>query len=85
MENYGNFRGTPMSDTKTNVHVEEKYERCICCKEQTNVLRATPVDEREYFIHGCGQLCPSCYRELTQTEKEQLDKYMERIVKQFHL
>lgn len=56
------FMVFPMSGSQTNIPAEEKYERCICCKEPTNVLRATPVDEREYFIHGCGQLCPNCYK-----------------------
>lgn len=58
-----------MSDSHMKVSAGEKYERCVCCKEQLNILKTVSVDKREYYIGGCGQLCPSCHKKLTQPDK----------------
>lgn len=72
-----------MNNSQTKIFAEETYERCICCGEQTGVLRAMPVDEREYFIHGCGQLCLNCYKKFTLSngaENELTDEQMEYLI-----
>ncbi len=50
-----------------------KYEKCICCKELTSVPKTAPIDEREYYIRGCGQLCPRCYRKISQSDNEEYE------------
>jgi len=45
-----------------NKNVEEIYERCVICGELTEVLRETPINERDFYVVGCGQLCFTCYR-----------------------
>ncbi|MCI9449372.1 MAG: hypothetical protein HFE30_03865 [Clostridiales bacterium] len=57
-----------MSCSLKKTPAEETYEECISCKEQTAVLKATPIDEREYYIRGCGQLCPECYRKISKPD-----------------
>lgn len=41
-----------------------KTDKCICCGCDTGVPAKTPIDERQYYIHGCGQLCSKCFAEL---------------------
>ena len=40
------------------------YERCVLCGGITNVLKTTPVDQREDYIPDGGQLCHHCYCEV---------------------
>ena len=35
-------------------------ERCVCCGRLTKVPVACPVQERDCYVSGCGQLCPAC-------------------------
>lgn len=42
------------------------FEVCVLCGKQTDIRRDTPVDFRDAYICGCGQLCRSCYDELYQ-------------------
>lgn len=38
-----------------------KNEICVYCGKDTGVLRSTPIEIREFFLEGCGQLCEACY------------------------
>lgn len=40
----------------------EAYERCTLCGEMTDVAVNTPIDLRECYEIGCGQLCLKCYQ-----------------------
>ncbi len=40
------------------------YEICIICGHTTGVLMDTPIEFRENYIYGCGQLCERCSRKL---------------------
>lgn len=44
------------------------YEHCVICHKKTDVLFDTPIQEREYFVLGCGQLCGKCYWEITHNK-----------------
>jgi hypothetical protein len=55
---------------KTNTTIEEEYEKCIMCGEQTNVLSSTPIEQREFFEIGCGQLCLNCYLNLRDSSNQ---------------
>jgi hypothetical protein len=41
-------------------------ERCVLplCRGRTGVLKKTPINQREYYIEGSGQLCENCYRKI---------------------
>lgn len=48
-------------------HIDkEKTEHCVLCHKPLDILQSTPIDRREYFIRGCGQLCADCYKEIAQ-------------------
>ena len=41
----------------------EEYERCIICGELTDVPMTMPIEMRENYEIGCGQLCARCAKE----------------------
>ncbi len=41
---------------------EDGMERCVICKKKLDIPVATPVDQRNYYVCGCGQLCVDCFR-----------------------
>ena len=43
---------------------EQAVEYCVLCGKATGVLQTCPVDRRENYIIGGGQLCRSCWNEL---------------------
>ena len=51
---------------RINNKKKEETEKCILCGRDTGVLRSTPIDQRAYYIEGCGQLCLGCHRSLKQ-------------------
>lgn len=42
-------------------------ERCVLCGKMTDVSKDIPVDERETYLAGAGQLCFDCYWEIYHT------------------
>lgn len=53
-----------MTSTVNNPSDNEKTEKCILCGKDTGIPFSVPIDSREYYIVGCGQLCKACYDEL---------------------
>ena len=35
-------------------------EKCVICGNETEYYLTTPIDFRENYIEGAGQVCPSC-------------------------
>ncbi len=50
----------------SNTPKSELYERCIICGKLTDVPIAMPVDWRENYEVGCGQLCNKCAYQLRE-------------------
>ena len=51
-------------------------EKCVICGVETPYDRETHIDQRLYYVEGCGQLCESCYKngedfELINPEKDE--------------
>ena len=40
--------------------IKEEYERCIVCGRVTCIPVSMPIDWRENYEIGCGQLCAEC-------------------------
>lgn len=38
------------------------YERCVLCGKTTDILLSLPIDLRDYYVEGCGQLCRDCWQ-----------------------
>lgn len=47
-----------------NKPLTQEFEQCVMCGELTNVLVSTPVEQREFYEEGCGQLCVDCYKKI---------------------
>lgn len=43
---------------------KEKIERCVICGRITNIPTTMPIDLRENYVSGCGQLCNNCLQKL---------------------
>ncbi len=48
--------------TGTGAERDEK-EYCVLCHGDTGYRKTTPIDQRSYYVEGCGQLCEDCYME----------------------
>jgi len=44
----------------------EPRELCALCGRLTSVPMSTPIDLRNYYEPGFGQLCAMCYKEILQ-------------------
>ena len=49
---------------ETNNINTEIYDCCVLCGKPTRYTKDIPIDEREGYIEGSGQLCPSCYMDI---------------------
>ncbi|MDP2934508.1 MAG: hypothetical protein Q8N59_01960, partial [bacterium] len=55
-------RAKSVSDEKFTVIIDGKeYDRCVICREPTDVLTSTPIDQRLYHVEGAGQLDKKCF------------------------
>lgn len=43
-------------------------EKCVLCGKETEYTFGVPIQERNYYVSGCGQLCKQCYLEVEVPE-----------------
>lgn len=43
--------------------VEATKEKCVICGKETVYTVDTPISERQDYVKGVGQFCPTCYYE----------------------
>lgn len=48
----------------------DEVEKCILCGKDTEYVFKIPIQERNYYIPGCGQLCKQCYLEIKDPEAD---------------
>ena len=41
-----------------------EVEHCVVCGKLTEYRKDTPIDKRERYVEGAGQLCHECYRKI---------------------
>lgn len=51
--------------------MNKETESCVVCKCDTKVPVDTHVEKRNYFIHGVGQTCSTCYNKLYYIEEKE--------------
>ena len=39
-------------------------EHCVLCGHPTGIHAESPVDRRDYYVEGAGQLCRECWQKL---------------------
>jgi recombinational DNA repair protein (RecF pathway) len=45
-----------------DVAPQDTYERCVLCGKKTDVPIDLPIDRRDCYVEGSGQLCRDCWR-----------------------
>lgn len=40
---------------------DSEFEACALCRKPTEIRRDTPIECRDFYVYGVGQLCPKCY------------------------
>lgn len=43
---------------------EDEFEICVCCHKKLDIPVSTPVEFRDFYVEGAGQLCYDCYQEI---------------------
>ena len=46
-----------------------EMEYCALCGEPTGVLKSTPIEFRNNYVYGAGQLCYKCANEIRIEEE----------------
>ena len=49
---------------KCEKQANDEVERCVICGKPTEYRIDTPIDKRECYVEGAGQLCRECYFEI---------------------
>ena len=49
---------------KREKQYESKVEHCVVCGKPTEYRADMPIDKRECYVEGAGQLCRKCYFEI---------------------
>lgn len=52
-----------------NTESADEYERCIICGDKTPFCINEPIENREFYEIGLGQLCHRCYKKYIKTGK----------------
>ncbi len=52
-----------------NNDIKKVYDCCVLCGKTTCYTKDVPFDERQGYIEGAGQLCPSCYMDIYLNKK----------------
>ena len=53
-------RSKKEADSANNTPNTEEFERCVVCGALTCVPISMPIDWRENYEIGCGQICAEC-------------------------
>lgn len=61
-----------MISEEQNINLTERsmFEICVLCKKQTQILKDTPIEYREHYIEGGGQLCDECGKTINKENYE---------------
>jgi len=46
---------------KKQLQKKEEKDNCVICGQETQYLKTTHIDNRMYYVEGCGQLCRVCW------------------------
>ena len=49
---------------------EGEKEHCVLCRQETGYRKSTPIDQREHYVDGSGQLCRMCYLKIYDAVRE---------------
>lgn len=47
--------------SKVEIEKNDKFETCVMCGKETDVLKVSHINNRTTYVEGAGQLCVECY------------------------
>lgn len=47
-------------------------DRCVLCWGETEYSKNTPIEDRQFYIEGAGQLCEECYRKYRYCSEQKI-------------
>lgn len=47
---------------------DDGYESRVVYHSKLDISRTTPIQQRKYYIDGCGQPCKHCFHLIKETE-----------------
>lgn len=53
--------------------ISVEKEPCVVCHAVTDYSYRTPIQERNYYVEGVGQLCEKCYADVILEYNRQRD------------
>ena len=62
---------------KMKINDSAQFEKCIICQCETNIPIDFPIDSRENYVVGLGQLCDKCSGDMQDSRV--VDELMENI------
>ena len=63
-----------------NIKNTEEFERCILCGQLTCVPVSMPIEWRENYEVGCGQICVECAKKQRKAIKKEDNLITEQIL-----
>ena len=51
-------------ETPVDFVTKDGYEICVICHKKTTVRAETPIQQRQHYVEGCGQLCKTCGKKI---------------------
>lgn len=51
-----------------NITNTEEFERCVICGTLTGISVSTPIDFRNFYEVGFGQLCVTCHKNCMESQ-----------------
>ena len=48
------------ADYIQTIPATEEFERCVICGTTTQIPISMPIEFRDFYVSGCGQLCVAC-------------------------
>lgn len=52
-----------------NIEKVDTYDKCVLCNCETQESTSKPIDFRNFYVEGVGQLCNNCFRETYNYER----------------
>ena len=51
--------------------MKNNFEKCILCGKTTDARKDEPIELRDNYIEGAGQLCPGCMVKVNMVKEEE--------------
>ncbi len=54
----------------------KEIEYCVICHKPTKYTKDIPIDERQHYVEGAGQLCGKCFVEIYVRKRDETASWL---------